>query len=270
MEQAEAHVTPKQAVPIFSDKMRWLANEITRRMLVLTKAKETSFVQRYILHRDLAFFLCMWWAGDRAADLGRTKTCEITRLDDRDLLFNHTIGKTVREGDSSLIIIPKLDGEDLDPAGAVARMVDLTHEHGYNLMDGYLFRPSSPSRRGLVNKPFTGNNPSNRLKVYFSVSPDSSDVALRAHGGRAGVAATLRLLGATDQQVMDHCRWATSQTYRHYTRVERVSRRETTVRLLRDAIRTDGTNQPPPADRAAEFYRTLNSNFRAERAFQCT
>ena len=231
LEQAEARVTPRQAVPIFSDKIRWLANEIRKRITKLQQTDHVHFVGQFILYRDLAFFLCLWWAGDRSADLGRSKTSEVTMIDGRDLLLNHTIGKTVRQGGSSLVVIPKLDSSEMDPAGALEDMVRFARENGHDLEDGYLFRPSSPDHRSLINKPFTGNGPTNRLKLYFSASSDPGDRVLRPHGGRAGVAATLRLLGATDQEVMDHCGWATQRTYRHYTQMERVTRRRTTVLL---------------------------------------
>ena len=226
---------------------------------------EHSFIQRYILHRDLAFFLCLWWAGDRAADLGRCKTCEITKIDGKDLLFNHTIGKTIRESTSSLIVIPTLDEGEMDPARAVEEMVLLTMRSGVDLSDGYLFQPISPDRTFLTNRPFAGSNPNNRLKLYFAASTDVSDLNLRAHGNRAGVAATLRILGATEQQVMDHCNWATQKTFKHYTEVKKVFRRQGTVQMLREAVVGKGPNHPA-TDLAGSFYRVLNSNFRAERA----
>ena len=194
-------------------KLRWLIGEIRELIRSHVEKGERDFIKVYLPYRDIAFFLCLWWARDRAADLGRTKTCEVTRIDERDLLFNHTIGKTVREGDSSIIVIPKLDSEEMDPVGAVDKMMSLACSHGRSLVGGYLFRPSTPDHKDLANKPFVGNGPNNRLKRYSSSSGDPDDLNLRAHGGRAGVAVTLRLLGATEQQVMDHCGWAAVQTY---------------------------------------------------------
>ena len=267
LEQAEAHVTPRQAMPMFSDKIRWLAQEIIKRRSLVPSGDQKSSIRRYIFHRDLAFFLCLWWAGERSSDLGRTKTCEITRIEGGDLLFNHTVGKTIREGSSALIIIPRLNGEELDPAGAVEEMVDFAQRNGFCLMDGYLFRPTAPDHRSLLNKPFIGNGLSKRLQLYFSESMDTTDASLRPHGGRAGIAATLRLLGATEEQVMDHCRWATHRTYQHYTRVERVTRRNTTVNMLKAALRAGEHDQPCEADLAGEFYRTLNTGSGLEMAF---
>ena len=128
-------------------KLRWLIGEIRELIRSHVEKGERDFIKVYLPYRDIAFFLCLWWARDRAADLGRTKTCEVTRIDERDLLFNHTIGKTVREGDSSIIVIPKLDSEEMDPVGAVDKMMSLACSHGRSLVGGYLFRPSTPDQR---------------------------------------------------------------------------------------------------------------------------
>ena len=255
-------------MPIFSGKLRWLVGEIRGRIQLLIDAEEPSFIKRYVLYRDLAFFLCIWWAGDRAADLGRTRTCDATRIDGRDLLFHHTIGKTIREGNSALIIIPKLENWEMDPVRAVDEMVNLASSNGFDLQGGSLFRPSPPDRRSLANKPFVGNGPNNRLKLYFSVSSDQRDQELRAHGGRARVAVTLRLLGATEQQIMDHCGWATSRMFKHYTEIERVSRRCSTVRMLQEAVDVEDDGQASRADLAGHVYQLLNSGFKAEPAFR--
>jgi hypothetical protein len=69
LEQREAHVSPTQAPPLFSDKLRVLVTEIRRQMVSL--GDDASFMKIYILKRDLAFYLISWWASDRAGDLGK-------------------------------------------------------------------------------------------------------------------------------------------------------------------------------------------------------
>ena len=263
-EQAEAHITPKQATPIFSDKLRWLVSEIKRRMADVTENGGT-FTNKYVLQRDLAFFLCLWWASDRAGDLGRTQTCEISRIDGGDFLFNHTVGKTVRESGSELVIIPK-DQDELNPEGAVNDLVALAGSHGFALADGYPFRPMTQDHKRLANKPFVGGAPNRRLQLYFSCSSDPDDKGLRAHGGRAGAAATLRLLGVSEEAVMDHCRWASRKTYKHYTEVEKVTRRQQTTQVLRKAVGS-AKDRRPEADMAGQFFRALNLGFGVQQAF---
>ncbi len=58
LQQVEAHVTPKQAVPLFSDKIRWLAGEICGRLSSLEANSDSEFIQIYIYLRDLAFSSC--------------------------------------------------------------------------------------------------------------------------------------------------------------------------------------------------------------------
>ena len=88
-EQAKARVCPKQAIPIFFEKMTKLC--LYLRGFVLSK--NTSAVQRYLYARDVAFFCLDFYSGDRGSDLGRIFTKEIVCLSDGDgFLFRHTFG----------------------------------------------------------------------------------------------------------------------------------------------------------------------------------
>ena len=57
------------------------------------------------------------------------------------------------------------------------------------------------------------------------------------------------------------------QTFRHYTKMELVTRRCGTVQMLRQAVDTDGGAQAAQADLAGQAYRLLNSGFKAQAAF---
>ena len=88
-EQLQARVTPKQATPIFPDKLLLLSRHVEKRLLLPNLAPSELF----ILARDQAFFKCLFYSGDRAGDLGHVKTPEIARFpDDSGFLFNHTWG----------------------------------------------------------------------------------------------------------------------------------------------------------------------------------
>ena len=71
--QAMAGVTPKQAVPMFTDKLVRLADHID------SKLRDTSndATTIYILARDQAFFKARLFSGDRPGDLSQVKTQEI-------------------------------------------------------------------------------------------------------------------------------------------------------------------------------------------------
>ena len=69
-EQARARITPKQAVPLFFDKLLRLCSFLKESIF----APQILPLQRYIYARDPAFFSLEFFAGDRASDLGRVFT----------------------------------------------------------------------------------------------------------------------------------------------------------------------------------------------------
>ena len=135
-----------------------------------------------------------------------------------------------------------------------------------DLTDGYFFRPLTSNKKSLANRPFVGNGPKSCLKVYFSALSDPEDLLLRAHDGPSGVAITLQFLGATEEEVMDHGRWASRKTFKHYTEVERLMKWQRTVQILSNAV-ASSEEQSIATDAAGHFYRLLNSGFGAQRAF---
>lgn len=70
-EQASSHVSPKQSVPIFLDKLWKLCQHLN---YLAYLSCDTAPLNRYIFARDLAFFCVDFFSGDRASDLGRTLT----------------------------------------------------------------------------------------------------------------------------------------------------------------------------------------------------
>lgn len=65
-EQAVSHRVVKQAKPLFFEKLRKIALYIDSQLLL-----EGNFSKRFVLLRDQAFLKLQFFAGDRAADLGR-------------------------------------------------------------------------------------------------------------------------------------------------------------------------------------------------------
>ena len=85
-EQLQARVTPKQAVPLFPDKLLLLSNLLTKRHATPNLYPS----ERFVTARDPAFFKTLFYSGDRAGDLGQVKTAEIARFpDDNGFLPNH-------------------------------------------------------------------------------------------------------------------------------------------------------------------------------------
>ena len=75
-EQAAAGVTPRQAVPLFVDKLARLVDHIDGRL----EAARSDPLQTYILVRDQAYFKTLFFSGDRPGDLGVVRTNEIVAM----------------------------------------------------------------------------------------------------------------------------------------------------------------------------------------------
>jgi hypothetical protein len=257
LEQRESHVTPTQAPPLFSDKIKILITEIDRRCEAL-KA-DASFVQKYVFKRDKAFFLVSWWAADRAGDLGRMMGVEITRLANGFFLLNHMLGKTIRESRGQTVIVPSLGNDKvMDPVAALTELVAFMQSGNLDPIHNFIFRPTvSPSHsRVSETKFFTSGDATSRMRLYFG-SLGLGDENFTAHSSRAGCATTLLLLGVSKDKVKAHARWATDQMVKHYTRVDEVLAQSGTVEILKKAVE-EGEDGCSEAERIGSLYKLLN------------
>ena len=253
-EQRLARVTPRQAPPIFSTHLRLLAAEIARRIACLPPGCPL-FPEKFCLFRDRCFFLIQWFAGDRAGDLGNAVGREVSRHSTGALILNHTIGKTIRQSGSQSLIVPCIEEDPLIcPVTAFDAYASLCADHGIDLKKGYLF-PSlvRPHLASLRNAPFSSDNATKRIRLYL---PDDILPNVSAHGSRAGCVTTLLLLGASKEEAMDHCRWASDRVFKQYHQLEKVSRVENASQRLRVGVLASGDLS---ADAVAVFYESLNS-----------
>jgi hypothetical protein len=267
LEQRKAHISPVQAPPLFSDKIRILINEIDRRLKELGEGG--LFAQKYMLKRDRAFFLVSWWAADRAGDLGRMMRIEMTRLPNGFLLLNHTVGKTIRESKGQSVIIPTL-GDDpvMDPVVALEELVSFMKLGGMDPLHDYIFRPSERYLHKAISssKFFTSANATSRMQLYFE-SMGLQDKNFTAHSSRAGCATTLLMLGVSKERVKAHARWVTDAMVKHYTRVDEVMAQTETVAKLKEAValREDGGSA---ANDVGILYAFLNDGVGQTPAFE--
>ena len=75
-EQATAGLTPKQATPLFVDKLAILSDLLDRQL----EACQTDPIEMYILPRDQAYFKTLFFSGDRPEDLGQLRTNKIPMM----------------------------------------------------------------------------------------------------------------------------------------------------------------------------------------------
>ena len=84
-EKLRARVTPKQATPLYVDKLTQLSLFLERRLV-----QSVTPLHSFIIARDQAYFKTVFFSGDRPGDWGQVKVAEILRfLNDNGFLFNH-------------------------------------------------------------------------------------------------------------------------------------------------------------------------------------
>ena len=104
IEQLESRVLPSQADPFFISDLAAVSAHIGSRV----NKKDVSSSQLFILTGDQAFFKTLFFAGNRAGDLGRVKTQELLYFPrKKGLLFNHVLTKTLRDGTSNLFSLKR-------------------------------------------------------------------------------------------------------------------------------------------------------------------
>ena len=260
-EQRRHRVPVSQSRPTFSVHLRLLVMAIGVRLASLSPPPPL-FPDRFLLLRDRCFFLIQWFCGDRAGDLGNALGKEVVRLECGSLLFNHTVGKQIRQSEGQLLVVPPVpEDPELCPVAAFEVYTSACVSGGLDLRLGFLFPPTvAPRHLSVRDAPFTSSAATKRLRLYLP------DEGLTAHGSRAGCAITLSMLGASQEAVMEHCRWATARVCRHYTKIEKIRRLDSSARLLQNAVTSSSSDVPSDADSAALLYDLLNSGLHQESA----
>ena len=73
-EQLRARVTPRQATPVLLADVQVISRHVLTQLMNSHSLNKT---QIFVLARDQAFFKCLFFAGDRAADLLSSKFSDI-------------------------------------------------------------------------------------------------------------------------------------------------------------------------------------------------
>lgn len=218
-EQLKSQTLPTQAEPLFLRDLVEISGAILKRLKYL----ENSPSQLYILARDQAFFKIQFFAGDRAGDLGRTKTSEILSFPrNTGLLFNHTLTKSLRDGTSNMFALKRYKDPSVCPVNAMEVYVRMCDLLGVPIRQGFLFRPTSPSGDILMG-PFDSSAAQARLSIYAKDSPHIfQHRRVTIHGLRSGCAISLALAGAEMNSIMGHVGWKTVSTAEHYIKLQQV------------------------------------------------
>ena len=243
-EQLQAHSTPKQALPLFPDKLLLLSRYLEKGLSNPSISPSDTF----ILARDQAFFKALFYSGDRAGDLGLVKTAEIARFpDDSGLLFNHVWGKTLRDGARNLFGMRRHQNPSLCPVRGIEIYVSIAKELSIDLTTGFLFRPTNP-QGNFINQPWSSSATGSRLKLYLRQAAIDSGETL--HSFRAGCALTLTFAGSRLADVMSHIGWSSPATARYYLQLSRVIQAGAPADLL--------SQDAASANPAIDTYKDLN------------
>jgi len=247
-EQAQARIIPRQAVPFFFDKLTKLCTHL--RTLVFAPNSNPS--QRYILARDLAFLCLEFYSGDRASDLGRVLTKEVTSLPNQEgLLFRHTFGKTLRGGPSNTFMIKRCQNRTICPVANLELYVKLCDLMSVNPRDGYLFR-SLNSKGEVSTSPFTGSTVANRLSRHLKeLNIDSGETM---HSFRSGCAITLSLLGVSSDDVARHIGWRSSEMPEYYSQIGKVMNANRVATTLADSTMATSQGNASEAATTARIF----------------
>jgi integrase len=209
-EQSKAHVQPKQAIPLFIDKLEAVCGYIDRQI------DESGQKPSYTLLRDQAFFKLQFFAGDRAGDLGRMLAQEVKVVPSGALLITHTWGKTARVDKPNAFLVHPCKREALCPVRALQKYVEGASSINIDLSRGFLFRLVGSSG-DVINEPCSYAAIYDRLKFYLRLL--NLDEGETPHSFRGGCAITLvEGSGQSLEQIKDHVGWAASKTAEYYTR----------------------------------------------------
>ena len=212
-EQAQQPLRPRQAVPLFYDKFVRL---ITYLRGLIAESSELSPLNKYILVRDVTFFVVDFYTGDRASDLGRLQADQVFRLKDREgFLLNFTFGKTIRAGLSRPFALLRIPNVPVCPVFWLNYYIAACRALGVPLLGEYLFR-SSVHKKAVSHRALGGSAVSARIHKYLKAA--AIDDGETPHSFRVGLSYTLKSLGCTPDQIAQYVGWPSTEMALLYTR----------------------------------------------------
>ena len=129
-----------------------------------------SPLNRYVLVRDITFFVIDFYTGDRASDLGRLKADQLFRLKDREgFLLNFTFSKTRRAGQFGPLALLRIPNVPVCPVFWLNYYIAACGTLGVPLLGEYLFR-SSEHKKFVSHRLFGGSAVSTRLQKYLKAA----------------------------------------------------------------------------------------------------
>lgn len=212
LEQSQACNTPKQATPLFLDKLTLVSRHISYSL----NNPRLSTVSKYVLIRDITFFNVLAFSGDRVGDLGLLMPNSLRWLpDESGVAFTLSTGKTVDIRDPRIVILYKSEKTEICPVRHLQEYVRFCQAHDIDLSRGYMFRTVNTSKNMISENPYNSSASNVRLKLYLNYLNIFEGET--THGTRSGCALTLAWLGVDSEKIKTHIGWKSHNIFKHYT-----------------------------------------------------
>ena len=235
-----ARIQPQKAVPLFEDKLISIAKHIFSKL----RQPDVPPHLLYVLARDLAFFCVDFYAGDRSSDLGRANSKEVLYLPDfAELLFNHSFGKTLRDGSTHSFCVRPCR-HSICPVSSFKLYLDICNFVKIDISSGFLFRSITRNNR-ISEEPFAGSAPYDRPKGYLRDL--GIDDGKTPHSLRSGYSITLQLLGVSMQDIARHVGWRTLAMVDHYNCLDKTLQDSSPASVLAAEKRPAGGKSSLPS-----------------------
>ena len=212
-EQAQQPLRPRHAVPLFYDKFVRLITYLRGR---IAEGSGFSPLNKYLLLRDITFFVVDFYTGDRDSDLGRLQADQVFRLKGREgFLLNFTFGKTNRASLSRPFALLRVPNVPVCPVFWLNNYIAACKALGVPLLGEYLFR-ASEHKKAVLHHPLGGSVVSARLRKYLKAA--AIDDGETPHSFRVGLSYTLKGLGYTPDQIAQYVGWRSTELALYHTR----------------------------------------------------
>lgn len=229
LEQSLSAVTPKQAVPLFTDKLSMMSRHIS---FSLGNPKN-AVLQKYILQRDMTFFNVLSYSGDRAGDLGGLLANQVCFLpDDAGLVFSLTHGKTINVTDPRVVIVFFCYKAEFCPATLLLNFIRFCNDHGFLRDSNYVFRTLA-DHNNLSKNPFSSSAANARLRFYLEKL--NLWKGETPHSTRGACAVMLSHLNVSSESIKAHIGWKSDKILQHYTRSKELDNKRNAASALSNA-----------------------------------
>ena len=211
-EQLQAGVTAKRSTPLLSDKLTKLCRYLHSRATGLAFPP----IERLEARRDLAWYTLAFHSAVRNGQLGKTLLARVSYADTSHnaLLLNYCWGKTLRDGSTHVVRVPRLPDEPIIcPVFAVESWVAAARKHGWPMIDGFLF--PNIERTGLFVTGH-GDNAAQNIRLVRQLKQCGIFGGESLHGTRSGSTATFRMEGQSEAAVQTGVGWKDRKWVEHY------------------------------------------------------